>query len=67
MQIVSEVDDVSVLFSLFIFCHTNIGYLAGSFMLIGVQSIMVTVLLEGERNDVNLCQPFVMRSGVELL
>lgn len=33
---------------------------AGCFMLTGVQSIRVSILLEGERDDVKLCQPFVI-------
>lgn len=39
------------------------GHLTGCFMFTGAHSFTVTVLLEGERDDVNLRQPFVIRTG----
>ena len=41
-------------------------HLKGCFMLTGAHRFTVTVLLEGDRDDVNLCQPFVISTGAEL-
>lgn len=64
---VCEVDDDGGLF-FFSFCSlplsgNNMGHLTGCFMFTGAHSFTVTVLLEGERDDVNLRQPFVIRTG----